>query len=54
MLVYSIGEIAVIIEQWQRDKAGQLSNAAKEMWPGATVERVSIAKKELIDDDIPF
>jgi len=54
MMVYTISEIAVIIEQWQRDKAGQLSNAAKEMWPGATVERVSIAKKELIDDDIPF
>jgi hypothetical protein len=54
MMVYSIGEIAVIIEQWQRDKAGQLASAAKEVWPGATVERVSIAKKELIDDEIPF
>ena len=52
MVVYSIEEVAVIIAKWRKDKAGQITDVAKKMWPGAAVE--SIATKDLIDDDVPF
>ena len=52
MVVYSIEEVAVIIAKWRKDKAGQITDVAKQMWPGAAVE--SITTKDLIDDEIPF
>ena len=52
MVVYSIEEVAVIVGKWRKDKAGQITDVAKAVFPGAAVE--SIATKELIDDEIPF
>jgi len=54
MSVYSIGEIAKIIDEWQKTKAGVLTETAKAMWPGATVENVVTKAMKELDDEIPF
>ena len=54
MMVYSISEIATIIDEWKDDKAGKLAEAAKDLWPGAVVESVKTPTERLLDDELPF
>ena len=54
MCVYSIGEIATIIDEWQKTKAGVLTETAKAMFPGAAVESFKTQTAKDLNDDIPF
>ena len=54
MSVYSIGEIATIIDEWQKTKAGVLTETAKAMFPGAAVESIKTQTAKDLNDDIPF
>ena len=54
MVVYSIDEIAVIVSKWRQDKAGQITDIAKAMFPGAAVEKVRTQLAKDLNDDIPF
>ena len=54
MVVYSIDEIAVIVSKWRQDKAGQITDIAKAMFPGAAVEKVKTQLAKDLNDDIPF
>jgi hypothetical protein len=54
MVVYSIDEIAAIVSGWRKDKAGQVAEMAKEMFPGAAVEKVRTRTEKELNDEIPF
>jgi len=54
MAVYSVDEIAVIVSKWRQDKAGQITDIAKAMFPGAAVEKVKTQLAKDLNDDIPF
>jgi len=54
MSVYSIGEIATIIDEWQKTKAGVLTETAKQMFPGAAVESIKTQTAKDLNDEIPF
>jgi len=54
MVVYSVDEIAAIVSGWRKDKAGQVADIAKEMWPGAAVEKVRTRTEKELNDEIPF
>ena len=54
MCVYSINEIATIIDEWQKTKAGVLTETAKAMFPGAAVESFKTQTAKDLDDEIPF
>lgn len=53
--VYSMDEVAAIIESFEATKAGDVTKKVKSIFDGATIERVE-KKKEPIDlnDEIPF
>ena len=53
-LDYSVDEIAAIVSGWRKDKAGQVADIAKEMWPGAAVEKVRKRIEKELNDEIPF
>ena len=53
--VYSMAEIAAIVERWEESKAGELTNSVKSLFPGATIEQVKPKPAEIeLDDEIPF
>ena len=54
MVVYSVDEIAAIVSGWRKDKAGQVADIAKAMWPGAAVEKVKTRTEKELNDEIPF
>lgn len=54
MVVYSVDEIAAIVSGWRKDKAGQVADIAKAMWPGAAVEKVRTRTEKELNDEIPF
>jgi hypothetical protein len=54
MVVYSVDEVAAIVSGWRNDKAGQVADIAKAMWPGAAVEKVKTRTEKELNDEIPF
>ena len=53
--VYSMAEIAAIVERWEESKAGELTNSVKSLFPGAMIQEVKPKPAELeLDDEIPF
>jgi len=53
--VYSMSEIAAIVEAWEESKAGQMTNKVKSLFDGATIESVKRKPSELdLNDEIPF
>ncbi len=53
--VYTMSEIAAIVERWEASKAGEMTNKVKSLFPGATIEAVKPKPAELeLDDEIPF
>lgn len=54
MVVYSVDEVAAIVSGWRKDKAGQITEIAKGMWPGAAVEKVKTRTEKELNDEIPF
>ena len=53
--VYTMAEIAAIVERWEETKAGQATNKVKSLFDGATIESVKPKPSELeLDDEIPF
>ena len=53
--VYSMSEIAAIVERWEESKAGEATNKVKSLFPGATIEAVRQKPAEAdLDDEIPF
>lgn len=53
--VYSMAEIAAIVERWEESKAGELMNSVKSLFPGAMIEEVKPKPAEIeLDDEIPF
>ena len=53
--VYSMAEVAAIVERWEESKAGELTNKVKSLFPGATIEAVKPKPAEIeLDDEIPF
>lgn len=54
MCVYSISEVATIIDEWKKTKAGVLTETAKALWPGAEIESIKTKTEEELNDVIPF
>jgi len=53
--VYTMAEIAAIVERWEETKAGQVTNKVKSLFDGATIESVKPKPAEIeLDDEIPF
>lgn len=53
--VYTMAEIAAIVEWWEESKAGQVTNNVKSLFDGATIESVKPKPAEIeLDDEIPF
>ena len=53
--VYTMAEIAAIVERWEETKAGQATNKVKSLFDGATIESVKPKPSELeLADEIPF
>jgi len=53
--VYTMSEVAAIVEAWEESKAGQATNKVKSLFPGATIESVKPQPAELeLNDEIPF
>ena len=53
--VYTMAEIAALVEQWEASKAGEMTNKVKSLFPNATIEAVRPKPAELdLDDEIPF
>lgn len=53
--VYTMAEIAAIVERWEESKAGQVTNKVKSLFDGATIESVKPKPAEIeLDDEIPF
>jgi len=51
MVVYSIDEVAKIIEGFRKDSP---MDAIKDVFPGAVVEKVKTETEVLLDDELPF
>lgn len=51
MRVYSVDEVGRILSDWQ---ASKLVDKVKDVFVGATVDRVRTKTEELLDDQIPF
>lgn len=53
--VYTMSEVAAIVEAWEEGKAGQLTNKVKSLFDGATIESVKPKVVEAdLNDEIPF
>ena len=53
--VYSMSEVAAIVEAWEDTKAGQVANKVKSLFDGATIESVKPKPVETdLNDEIPF
>ena len=53
--IYTMAEIAAIVEWWEETKAGQVTNKVKSLFDGATIESVKPKPAEIeLDDEIPF
>ena len=53
--IYTMAEIAAIVEWWEESKAGQVTNKVKSLFDGATIESVKPKPAEIeLDDEIPF
>ena len=53
--VYTMSEIAAIVEGWESTKAGETTNKVKSLFPGAQIETVKPKPADLeLDDEIPF
>mgnify|MGYP003109208130 FL=1 len=53
--IYTMAEIAAIVERWEETKAGQVTNKVKSLFDGATIESVKPKPAEIeLDDEIPF
>lgn len=53
--VYTMSEVAAIVEAWEESKAGQAVNKVKSLFDGATIESVKPKAVESdLNDEIPF
>lgn len=53
--VYSMSEVAAIVEAWEETKAGELANKVVSLFDGATIESVKPKPVETdLNDEIPF
>lgn len=53
--VYTMSEVAAMVEHWEETKAGQLTNKVKSIFPGAMIEDVKPKPAEIeLNDEIPF
>ena len=53
--VYTMSEIAAIVEGWEESRTGEMTNKVKSLFPGAQIETVKPKPADLeLDDEIPF
>jgi hypothetical protein len=52
MVVFSASEVAKILQKYLDDAAAV--NGAKDLWPGAVVEKIKTPIETKLDDSIPF
>lgn len=53
--VYSMSEVAAIVEAWEATREGEMANKVVSLFDGATIESVKPKPAELdLDDEIPF
>ena len=52
--VYTMSEVAALVEAWEADKAGQVTNKVKSLFDGATIESVRPKAELDLNDEIPF
>jgi len=52
-MVYSVQEVAAILAAWADQKKAEIVNSVKDVFPGATVTKVTPLADDL-DDEIPF
>lgn len=52
--VYTMSEVAAIVEAWEESKAGETVNKVKSLFDGATIQSVRPKEELELNDEIPF